>query len=260
MEDLDLDALLAATQTDMASDQDDKQAPDLATSPKHDEAAAAPTAEAADTIDDGLDFDLAGFDASPAKVATPPADLAKPAENDYGNQSVSKSDDLSMDFDVPELAANEDVSVASDAAGSASTANAMDFSDSSNDALAAPESPVATFETDTAFKNEYPSELAGAADPLDFDLSGISLDLDPDGTKAGDVRTGLVDDKPDVAAVSVVEDNLLNEPEMATKLDLAIAYEEIGDKEGARELLDEVIQGGSNEQVRKAAAMLTKFG
>jgi pilus assembly protein FimV len=260
MEDLDLDALLAATQTDMASDQGDKQAPDLATSPKHDEAAAAPTAEAADTIDDGLDFDLAGFDASPAKVAIPPADLAKPAENDYDNQSVSKSDDLSMDFDVPELAANEDVSVASDAAGSASTANAMDFSDSSNDALAAPESPVATFETDTAFKNEYPSELAGAADPLDFDLSGISLDLDPDGTKAGDVRTGLVDDKPDVAAVSVVEDNLLNEPEMATKLDLAIAYEEIGDKEGARELLDEVIQGGSNEQVRKAAAMLTKFG
>ena len=33
--------------------------------------------------------------------------------------------------------------------------------------------------------------------------------------------------------------------EMETKLDLAIAYQEIGDKEGARELLDEVIRGGN---------------
>ena len=33
--------------------------------------------------------------------------------------------------------------------------------------------------------------------------------------------------------------------EMETKLDLAIAYQEIGDKEGARELLEEVIRGGN---------------
>jgi pilus assembly protein FimV len=43
--------------------------------------------------------------------------------------------------------------------------------------------------------------------------------------------------------------------EMETKLDLAIAYQEIGDKEGARELLDEVIKGGNSEQVGKASAM-----
>ncbi|UUZ57336.1 hypothetical protein LP419_30520 [Massilia sp. H-1] len=47
--------------------------------------------------------------------------------------------------------------------------------------------------------------------------------------------------------------------EMETKLDLAIAYQEIGDKEGARELLDEVIKGGSNEQVGKANAMRAKL-
>ena len=43
--------------------------------------------------------------------------------------------------------------------------------------------------------------------------------------------------------------------EMETKLDLAIAYQEIGDKEGARELLDEVIKGGSSEQAGRASAM-----
>ncbi|MBC3874590.1 FimV/HubP family polar landmark protein [Undibacterium flavidum] len=48
--------------------------------------------------------------------------------------------------------------------------------------------------------------------------------------------------------------------EMATKLDLAVAYREIGDKEGARELLDEVIKGGSNEQIEKARKMLEQLG
>jgi pilus assembly protein FimV len=43
--------------------------------------------------------------------------------------------------------------------------------------------------------------------------------------------------------------------EMDTKLDLAIAYQEIGDKEGARELLDEVIRGGSDDQVERASSM-----
>jgi pilus assembly protein FimV len=42
---------------------------------------------------------------------------------------------------------------------------------------------------------------------------------------------------------------------METKLDLAIAYQEIGDKEGARELLDEVIKGGNVEQSSRASAM-----
>jgi pilus assembly protein FimV len=50
-------------------------------------------------------------------------------------------------------------------------------------------------------------------------------------------------------------DASINSAEMETKLDLAIAYQEIGDKEGARELLDEVIKGGNSEQVSKASAM-----
>ncbi len=47
--------------------------------------------------------------------------------------------------------------------------------------------------------------------------------------------------------------------EMDTKLDLAIAYEEIGYKEGARELIHEVIRGGSPAQVEAAKEMLDKM-
>jgi pilus assembly protein FimV len=48
--------------------------------------------------------------------------------------------------------------------------------------------------------------------------------------------------------------------EMDTKLDLAIAYQEIGDKEGARELLDEVLRGGNPDQAARANAMKAQLG
>jgi pilus assembly protein FimV len=85
-----------------------------------------------------------------------------------------------------------------------------------------------------------------AATP-DFDLSEITLDLN----KAA----------PEVAPEPAVAEEALSAlaVEMDTKLDLAVAYQEIGDKEGARELLDEVIKGGSKEQIAKAVAMLAQL-
>lgn len=48
--------------------------------------------------------------------------------------------------------------------------------------------------------------------------------------------------------------------EVATKLDLAKAYEEMGDFEGARELLQEVIKEGDVAQREKAQTILAKIG
>ena len=48
--------------------------------------------------------------------------------------------------------------------------------------------------------------------------------------------------------------------EVATKLDLAKAYEEMGDLEGARELLQEVVKEGDTGQREKAQALLAKIG
>ena len=47
--------------------------------------------------------------------------------------------------------------------------------------------------------------------------------------------------------------------EINTKLDLAAAYQEIGDKDGARELLDEVAKSGNRRQVAKAQEMLEQL-
>jgi pilus assembly protein FimV len=57
-----------------------------------------------------------------------------------------------------------------------------------------------------------------------------------------------------------VDHEYSNNAEMATKLDLAVAYQEIGDKEGARELLDEVMKGGIPEYAEKAKGLLAKLG
>ena len=76
----------------------------------------------------------------------------------------------------------------------------------------------------------------------DLDLSAIGLDLEPASAPA-----------------SASAPDGVRWQEMATKLDLASAYEEIGDKEGARELLDEVVKGGDGDQQQKARAMLAKI-
>ena len=46
---------------------------------------------------------------------------------------------------------------------------------------------------------------------------------------------------------------------MATKLDLAKAYEEMGDKDGARELLKEVLKDGDAAQRGTAEQLLAKL-
>jgi pilus assembly protein FimV len=48
-------------------------------------------------------------------------------------------------------------------------------------------------------------------------------------------------------------------PEVATKLELAQAYEEMGDLDGARELLNEVLSEGSKAQQAQAQAKLDQM-
>jgi pilus assembly protein FimV len=81
-----------------------------------------------------------------------------------------------------------------------------------------------------------------------LDLAGFDLDLAADSPlPLPEVET--VHSQAPAAELSPAH------MEMETKLDLAIAYQEIGDKEGARELLEEVIKGGSSEQASRANAM-----
>jgi pilus assembly protein FimV len=111
---------------------------------------------------------------------------------------------------------------------------------------------IAPMDFGLSFISEEPApelskgESKAGTDSLDFDLSDINLELGPE---TSDAIAGMSDS-------GVLS---LSDAEMATKLDLAIAYQEIGDKEGARELLDEVLKGGTPEQSEKAKSLLLEL-
>ena len=115
-------------------------------------------------------------------------------------------------------------------------------------------------------KKPAPLASAAAAEPsgLDFDLNldlGADKPADPEKSlPAMDLSSISLDlgsaGEPGGAASS-------NDPkwqEVATKLDLAKAYEEMGDKDGARELLGEVMKDGDATQKGQAEQLLTKLG
>lgn len=89
-----------------------------------------------------------------------------------------------------------------------------------------------------------------------------SLDDAPAATTLADLDLSLPEDTPAPSAANILEEDEESafEQEMTTKLDLAAAYEEIGDKEGARELLEEVMRGGNDAQVARAKSMIAALG
>jgi pilus assembly protein FimV len=105
------------------------------------------------------------------------------------------------------------------------------------------------------FKIDLPSleKLDSQMDAPAIDLSSIGLDLQSSTTSSA---TAVVNTP---APVDLSHADNAKWQEMATKLDLASAYEEIGDKEGAKELLNEVIKDGDPGQQQKARLMLSKI-
>jgi pilus assembly protein FimV len=204
------------------------------------------------------DFDL---DDAGHGAAQPALDAAAPnSDFDMAN--------LAREFDLPALPSDlEQASPATEMNDPLFDLDTMDFglADEAKPAPAAEPAPALSLDDElfglSAMSTELPAATPApveAADyaphdmlepqkmDADFDLGGFDLDLPGEGAPA--------------AAVSAPVELSAAHMEMETKLDLAIAYQEIGDKEGARELLEEVIKGGNSDQVTKADAMRAQLG
>lgn len=96
-----------------------------------------------------------------------------------------------------------------------------------------------------------PNGFAEQLSEVEADLDSLSRDLqEPAAATAGSSAVGASDDDFDFFS---------DTDETTTKLDLARAYIDMGDAEGARDILDEVISEGSDAQQQEARDMLAKL-
>lgn len=94
-----------------------------------------------------------------------------------------------------------------------------------------------------------------------MDLSDINVRTDPGFPASAPARNGnsqveMVDTS---AAVKPATGSIDVHDEVSTKLELARAYEEMGDLEGARELLEEVMSDGADQQKEMAKTILSRI-
>lgn len=215
------------------------------------------TAEASGAALPELDLDLDAVEpahaASPATPAPamsdgPTAALASPldAQKDASDLATAPPDLGVTAEHLPAATAEPPVAPAAAAAEAAPQQPApdaepmlaeLDFSTGDLDLLATAPTPLGgTVET-------------SAPEPLAFDLGDLSLDLDasPAGTAAPTPSTGA-------EAEPSAQDPL------ATKLALAQEFHSIGDTEGARELIEEVLAEASGTLKERAQRLLNEIG
>ncbi|MFT4583855.1 MAG: pilus assembly protein FimV [Gammaproteobacteria bacterium] len=102
------------------------------------------------------------------------------------------------------------------------------------------------------------------APKLDFDLDDIDLDIvDPADTVAMDLSQSTAIRRPDESTLLMPADGTVevqnDSDEIDTKLNLAKAYIELGDNDGARSILDEVLRDGAGKQRAEAQTLIDQL-
>jgi pilus assembly protein FimV len=203
-----------------------------------------------------------GGEAPPAAAAAAPAAAAPTLDFDLGgaSQNPAAVPDISLDETGKQLSGQSgvDIDLGTTAqtmapAEQEKTVSSMDFnldlSTTKSEAPAAPAEPAAAEPSsglDFDLKlDDMPSAAPEEKSAAPVDLGSISLDLGTPSDATVVAPQGSTDPKWQ---------------EVATKLDLAKAYEEMGDKNGARELLNEVMKDGDAAQKGQAEQLLAKLG
>ena len=176
-----------------------------------------------------------------------------------GTPESSKSDEIEfgLDFNFPDTT-TEDTSIQTqDAALDTTDFNFEGF----DNALTQPDDKKAeeiSFDFPLS-DDQVPlvaTEEASASNQQDankFDFSSISLDLSEDESQAS------AEPQPAIAAADFPASVASENPDVDIKLDLVTAYIDMDDKEGARELLDEVTKEGGPQQRLRAEQLLANL-
>ena len=154
-------------------------------------------------------------------------------------------------LDTPATDAEFDKEAVLDISGMESELTSADFNSSTDFNFDIP-----TIAPDNA---DYIKDDDNALEANVFDLNTINLEMD-DG--AGSVERPVVSAytvETDVEAPVELNSSSSEPIEVETKLDLVAAYIEMDDKEGAKELLEEVMQEGGAGQRKRAEALIAQL-
>jgi|GEM_PF-740282 len=215
--------------------------------------------------DDDFEFDFAALDeaeeaeASAANGSEP--DTLPPSSSANGDtlSSLAADSDLDLDLDLSSFdAENDDELLSFEGSDADLDLDLTDFD--------APLSPVADLDLSTES-----SETAAVAADDEFFVDAADAELD-----SGELASAETANKANEGEGIAVEDlsfdefdadesegefdNLLDTESVATKLDLARAYVDMGDSDGAREMLEEVLVEGDIQQQSDAQALLDIIG
>lgn len=166
-----------------------------------------------------------------------PSDLDFEISSEFGERHAEPAVEPTVDVDLTATLADEGLRLPVDAA-------TVDLERTSFD------SSLLDFDFEL---DERADENVTATRPFSpaLNLSDIDLDLKkPDRTEI---------ELPDAGPPTEPPLDLDLQQEVATKLELARAYEEMGDKDGARELVEEVLREGSGRQKDDARAILARL-
>ncbi|WP_067981536.1 FimV/HubP family polar landmark protein [Neptuniibacter pectenicola] len=254
-EDDDLDAILGELDSDDAeepteeadaSDADDVMAADI-------EAMLAANADPDDVPMEGLvdidePSDLTPEDDLEALLASAEADSDELGESELDDTESDQSDaaseldamlgDLDLDLDAGDMAASAAVA----GAGAAAAAS-----------LASDEEELVV--EDDGLESEVADELEADLDSELEALLNSSDDIELEELAAEDEDVSADDDFDELAGLNLLE----GADEVETKLDLARAYMDMDDLDGAKDILQEIVSEGNEQQKAEAEALITSI-
>lgn len=194
-----------------------------------------------------MDFDVSGIMPGEAKKISNSTEMDFDISATLPAEGNATSQPLSMDFD---LSGNIPSSVP-EAAPAALNFDDMVFEIPTSQPKPVQEMPKAAADEGMEFTMDFqtsgtiapPTHKPEPAKKLDFDF--------------GDININFGEDVPPVHAGGEDKDEQWHE--VATKLDLAKAYQEMGDLDGAREILEEVLRDGDDAQRESAEKLMQQI-
>lgn len=215
--------------------------------------------------DKTVQFDVADLQEQLDEVSAEQESTQEDSSNDNDSQefdldlddeldldSIDESDlgDLEAEFGDTDSAVAVDTSI--DEASTTDLDDAVNLDDDLNlDDLAA-----AIDSDDETLQRESPAVDADSQETVQYSVDDVSAEL-----AAADASSDQSFEEIDAEEPAGDDDFdfLADTDEVATKLDLARAYIDMGDADGAKDILDEVVGEGSDEQIQEAKALMEKM-